>query len=104
MFVLPCAITYFKPFNNASSANFKIKEHKFFIREGIDINFRLPLSIVQASLGDKVTVPTLDGDYEINIPPGTQSGNRFRLSGKGVAQLRGNRRGCLLYTSDAADE
>ena len=79
---------------------FKIKEHKFFIREGIDINFRLPLSIVQASLGDKVTVPTLDGDYEINIPPGTQSGNRFRLSGKGVAQLRGNRRGDQIVFVD----
>ena len=79
---------------------FKIKDHNFFVRDGININFRLPLSIVQASLGDKVTVPTLDGDYEINIPRGTQSGNRFRLSGKGVAQLRGNRRGDQIVFVD----
>ena len=79
---------------------FKINEHRFFVRDGINIKLRLPLTIVQASLGDKITVPTLDGNYQINIPPGTQNGNRFRLSGKGVAQLRGNRRGDQIVVVD----
>jgi molecular chaperone DnaJ len=79
---------------------FKIKEHDYFVRDGINIKYRLPINIVRASLGTKVKVPTLDGDYEIDIPPGTQTGRIFRVRGRGVAQLRGDRRGDLLVLID----
>ncbi|HJO60816.1 MAG: molecular chaperone DnaJ [SAR202 cluster bacterium] len=79
---------------------FKIKEHDYFVRDGINIKYRLPINIVRASLGTKIKVPTLDGDYEIDIPPGTQTGRIFRVRGRGVAQLRGDRRGDLLVLID----
>ncbi|PZC43231.1 MAG: molecular chaperone DnaJ [Chloroflexi bacterium] len=79
---------------------FKIKEHDYFVRDGINIKYRLPINIAQASLGTKLKVPTLDGDYEIEIPPGTQTGRIFRVRGRGVAQLRGDRRGDLLVLID----
>ncbi|MBA39591.1 MAG: hypothetical protein CL894_03480 [Dehalococcoidia bacterium] len=79
---------------------FKIKEHDYFVRDGINIKYRLPINIAQASLGTKIEVPTLDGYYEIEIPPGTQTGRIFRVRGRGVAQLRGDRRGDLLVLID----
>ena len=79
---------------------FKIKEHDYFVRDGINIKYRLPINIAQASLGAKLKVPTLDGDHEIGIPPGTQTGRIFRVRGRGVAQLRGDRRGDLLVFID----
>ena len=79
---------------------FQIKEHDFFVRDGINIKYRLPINIAQASLGTKIEVPTLDGYYEIEIPPGTQTGRIFRVRGRGVAQLRGDRRGDLLVLID----
>ena len=79
---------------------FKIKEHDYFVRDGINIKYRLPINVAQASLGAKLKVPTLDGDHEIEIPPGTQTGRIFRVRGRGVAQLRGDRRGDLLVFID----
>ena len=58
----------------------------------------IPINIVQASLGATLKIPTLGTEEEIDIPPGTQSGQIFRLRGKGVAQLRGSRRGDQLVT------
>jgi molecular chaperone DnaJ len=49
--------------------------------------------VAQAALGDKITVPTLDGEEEFAIPAGTQTGETFRLGGKGVPYLRRNGRG-----------
>lgn len=77
---------------------FRIFEHDYFVRDGVNIRCELPINIVQASLGATVPVPTLEGQYELDIPPGTQNGNVFRLRGLGVAQLRGNRRGDQLVT------
>jgi molecular chaperone DnaJ len=56
----------------------------------------LNINIAQAALGDKVTIPTLDGDETIQIPPGTQTGRVFRLRGRGVTRLRRTGRGDLL--------
>ena len=53
----------------------------------------LPLTMVQAALGDRVQVATLDGKVELNIPPGTQSGSTFRIKGKGIPRLNGIGRG-----------
>ena len=70
------------------------------MRDGINIKYRLAINIAQASLGTKLEVPTLDGGHEIEIPPGTQTGRIFRVRGRGVAQLRGDRRGDLLVLID----
>jgi molecular chaperone DnaJ len=64
------------------------KEHKFFKRKDNDIILDITLNVAQAALGDKVFVPTVDGDVELVIPPGTQTGKVFRLRGKGIPRLR----------------
>ncbi|WP_247000866.1 molecular chaperone DnaJ [Halosolutus gelatinilyticus] len=72
-----------------------IAEHEEFEREGDDLRYRLPISFPQATFGDAVEVPTLDGAVEFDVPKGTQSGETFRLSGKGMPRLRGRGRGDL---------
>lgn len=67
-----------------------------FKREGYDIIYRAEITVAQAALGDKITVPTVDGDVKLKIPEGTQSGKVFRLSGRGVTRLRGRGRGDQL--------
>ena len=79
---------------------FRIEEHEYFIRDGINIRYELPVNIAQASLGALIDVPTLDGRVELSVPAGTQPGQIFRIKGKGVAQLQGNRRGDQLVTID----
>jgi molecular chaperone DnaJ len=66
-----------------------VKPHEFFKREGDDLTCELPITFVQAALGDEVVVPTLDGRAKIKIPAGTQTGSEFRLRGKGVPRLHG---------------
>jgi molecular chaperone DnaJ len=64
---------------------FKVKEHRFFRREGLNLEVTIPINIAQASLGSKVRVRTIDGKKVLlRIPPGTQSGTRFRVRGQGV--------------------
>lgn len=70
-----------------------IAPHPYFLREGNDILLELPLNIAQATLGAEVEVPTVDGVERLRIAPGTQTGEMFRLRGKGVPYLRGNGRG-----------
>ena len=70
-----------------------IKPHKIFRREGYDVIVEVPVSFVQAALGDKVQVPTIDGPVEVKIPAGTQSGKILRLRERGIPHLRGNGRG-----------
>ena len=67
----------------------RVKPHELFRREGDDIVSVLPITFVQAALGDEVVVPTLDGRAKLKIPAGTQTGTEFRLRGKGVPRLRG---------------
>lgn len=68
----------------------KVKAHQIFKREGKDIYVEMPISIVQAALGDKIKVPTLKGEEELKIPEGTQSGAIFVLKGKGIKSLNSN--------------
>ena len=71
---------------------FKVKPHRFFRREGMDLEVMVPINIAQASLGSKIKVRTVDGKKVVlRIPPGTQSGTRFRIRGQGVE--RGGRMG-----------
>ena len=67
--------------------------HKYFRRHDFDIQLDLNINIAQASLGDDITVPTIDGTEKLKIPAGTQPGKVFTLRGKGVPYLRGNGRG-----------
>ncbi|MDB5172769.1 MAG: DnaJ protein [Phycisphaerales bacterium] len=61
-----------------------VTPHRYFRREGLDIHLDLPLSMYEALLGTKVTVPTLDGQVTVTIPPGTSSHAKLRLKGKGI--------------------
>jgi molecular chaperone DnaJ len=65
-----------------------VQEHEFFKRRDNDILLDMSINVSQAALGDKIIVPTVDGDVELLIPPGTQTGKIFRLRGKGVPRLR----------------
>ncbi len=62
----------------------QIKAHRDFKREGHDIHAELELNIVQATLGTTVTVPTISGPVQLRVPPGTASGQKLRLKGKGA--------------------
>jgi molecular chaperone DnaJ len=76
-----------------------VKKHPLFQREGNDLLMDLPINIVQAALGDKIEVPTLNGDVSFTIPPGTQHGQTFRIRDAGVPHLRRNGRGDLIVTT-----
>ncbi|GAB4569524.1 MAG: molecular chaperone DnaJ [Anaerolineae bacterium] len=65
-----------------------VREHKYFKRRNDDILLEITINVAQAALGDTITVPTVDGDTELKIPPGTQTGESFRLRGKGFPRLR----------------
>ena len=70
-----------------------IKPHKLFQRRGNDVIIEIPITFVQASLGDMVQVPTLDGAVDLKIPAGIQTGTVLRIKGKGIPHLRGTGRG-----------
>jgi molecular chaperone DnaJ len=70
-----------------------IKPHKFFNRQGSDVIVEVPISFVQAALGDTVQVPTLDGPVDLKIPAGIQSGKVLRMKNRGIPFLRGAGRG-----------
>lgn len=65
-----------------------IKDHDIFERDGADVHYVEPVSFPQAVFGDEIEVPTLGGSIEMEIPAGTQSGETFRLEGKGMPQLQ----------------
>src|SRR3984957_4571610 len=66
-----------------------IKPHPFFQRDGADLYCRVPISMVQASLGGEFIVRTLDGgDANVRVPEGCQSGRQLKLRGKGMPALR----------------
>jgi molecular chaperone DnaJ len=63
----------------------RIKPHRFFRREGLDVHVTVPVTVAQAILGAKIRVRTVHGTkVQLSVPPGTQSGTRFRLRGQGI--------------------
>ncbi|MCY3878882.1 MAG: molecular chaperone DnaJ [Rhodobacteraceae bacterium] len=71
-----------------------VREHSFFERDGTDLFCAVPVSMTKAALGGEVNIPVIGGGRtKIRIPPGSQSGKRMRLSGKGMPSLRGGSRG-----------
>ena len=70
-----------------------LRPHPLFKRKGDDIHVEVPVTFGEAALGAKVEVPTIDGASVMTLPPGTQGGQRFKLSGKGFVSPRSGRRG-----------
>ncbi len=77
----------------------KVASHKEFKRDGYNLYKDVPISFAQAALGAKIRLATLDGDIELKIPAGTQSGKIFRVNGKGVPHINSGRRGDLFVTT-----
>lgn len=75
-----------------------VRPHHIFKREGYHIFCEMPITYVQAALGDELTVPTIDGKVKYKIPEGTQPSTTFRLKGKGVKQLNSSARGDQYVT------
>lgn len=76
----------------------RVKPHPSFTRQGKQVHLQLGVNVAQAILGDEIEIDTLDGPVEFKLPSGTQSGQQFRLRGKGVPDLRGGERGDELVT------
>jgi molecular chaperone DnaJ len=68
-----------------------LKPHPIFQKKGHDIYVQIPVTFGEAALGTKIEVPTLDGSSMMKLPPGTQGGQRFKLSGKGYITKTGQR-------------
>ena len=74
-----------------------IRPHEFFQRDQASVLMRVPLRMTQAALGGDVEVPVIDGSKaKVKIPPGTQTGDQFRLRGKGFSVLRSQQRGDMF--------
>lgn len=67
-----------------------VKPHEFFERKGNDIYCEIPITFVQAALGDEIDVPTIHGEVKFKIPEGTQTSKVFRIKGMGVPNRRGS--------------
>lgn len=77
----------------------RVRQHEIFTREGDHLLLEMPISFTQASLGAEVRVPTIDGEHSLTVPRGTQFGAMFRVSGKGLPNLRSGRRGDVVVVT-----
>ena len=75
-----------------------VQEHPFFHREGNDLYCEIPLNYPTVALGGEITIPTIEGEHTFKIPEGTNSGETFRLRGRGMPDVSGRGRGDLLVT------
>ncbi len=75
-----------------------VTRHQRFRRDGLDLYVDVPISFPQAALGGDVVVPTLEGDADLAISPGTQPGTTYRMRGRGMPSVRGGTRGDQLVT------
>ncbi len=74
----------------------RVAPHKLFSRNGFDVLLEVPISIVDATLGTTIEVPTLYGNKEVKIPEGTQSGTVFTIKNYGIKKLKGNGKGDMF--------
>ncbi len=74
----------------------EVRPHPLFQRSGDDLLITAPIAIHEAALGARVEIPTPDGPVRLRVPPGTQSGQRFRLRERGVPSPKGGPRGDLV--------
>jgi molecular chaperone DnaJ len=73
-----------------------VAPHPLYRREGDDLHLLVPIAVHEAALGARVEIPTPEGGARLRVPPGTQSGQRFRLRERGVVSTRDGRRGDLV--------
>ncbi len=76
----------------------RVRNHELFERRGTDIYCKIPVSLVDASLGAKLQVPTLEGKVEYDLPEGTQNGATFRFRGKGIVRIGTKNKGDMYVT------
>jgi molecular chaperone DnaJ len=76
-----------------------VRAHPFFTRKGDNLYCEVPITIPEAALGARIQVPTLEGPAILTMPAGTQSGQVFRLRGKGCPRLDRDGRGDLFVQS-----
>ncbi len=74
----------------------QVAAHPLFRRDGDDLHLVAPVAVHEAALGARIDVPSLDGPVRVRVPPGTQSGQRFRVRGRGAPSSRDGRRGDLV--------
>lgn len=74
----------------------RVRKHDFFERERNDLICEIPISFAQAALGARVEVPTFEGPEILKVPAGVQSGDTFRLKGKGLREVGSHRKGDLF--------
>ncbi len=72
---------------------FYVKDHPLYMRDDNDIYLELPITITEAVLGSKREIPTLYGNVKLTIPAGTSSGDKHRLKGKGIEDVRTGNKG-----------
>ncbi|MDO8632277.1 MAG: DnaJ C-terminal domain-containing protein [Phycisphaerales bacterium] len=70
-----------------------VAPHPYFHRDGLDIYLDVPVSVTEAALGAKIDVPTIDGHATVTLPPGTPSGSKLRLKGRGIVRSSAAERG-----------
>jgi molecular chaperone DnaJ len=74
-----------------------VRSHDLFERDGSDLYCRTPVAMVTAALGGEIEIPTIEGGrVKVKIPEGAQTGNKVRLRGKGMSELRGPARGDMI--------
>ena len=78
-----------------------VSGHKNFERRGSNIYLNIPISIVQASLGDEINIPTMEGEEKFTLKAGTQPGDKHTLKGKGFPSVKNNKIfGDLVFTAN----
>ena len=75
-----------------------IQSHELFTRQNKTIHLQIGINVAQAALGDEIDIDTIDGPVSLKVPAGTQSGQQFRLRGRGVPDMRGGERGDQIVT------
>jgi molecular chaperone DnaJ len=74
----------------------QVEPHGTFVREGDDFHITVPIGVHEAALGAKIDVPAPDGTARLRVPPGTQTGQRFHIRGRGAPSPRSGERGDLV--------
>ena len=74
----------------------RVEEHPLFRRDGDDLHLVVPVAVHEAALGARIDIPVLEGTARLRVPPGTQTGQRLRLRGRGAPSPRDGRRGDLV--------
>lgn len=67
----------------------RVEPHRFFRRDGLDIRMDLPITLIEALEGARITVPTIDGSVSVTVPANSSSGRTMRLKEKGIRQRNG---------------